>query len=229
MTVPSDLGKSLQVYGFFLLVFYTASARDLVRSPYLLAAGVPFLLAGYSAAPIAVVPLVSFASRRVRRAEDLLAVFGLLIVIFCEVFYLREIYTDQFFRMNTVYKFSYVAWILFGIAATTIISRFLIARLSVRRPTPGDPCARGLILALMGMAMLSAPLYLPLDIGGGVLGIQFPGGYQTLDGLTYQETVHPGDAGAVRYMADAPTERGSWRYSAVIMPIRLRYPCSPGS
>jgi YYY domain-containing protein len=221
VTSPSDPGQFLLVYGFFFLVIGLYCLKSFLKRPYLLLLVLPCLLLGYSAAAIPVVLLALILSGHRRRPEDLGLIIGLLLVTFCEVLYLREIYTDEHFRMNTVYKFSYIAWFLFGISCTTIVGRFIAGHLPEGRPGPALlPWGMALVMVAL---LLAAPLLLPLDIGGEVLGIRFPGGYHTLDGLAYLEVAHPGDAGVVRFLADAPRGTriveaigGDYSYSAPI-------------
>ena len=218
---PSDPGQFLLVHGFFFLILGLYCLRPALKRPYLLLIPLICPLLGYPAAAFPVLLLSLMISGHRKRVEDMMAIVGLLIVIFCEVLYLREIYTDSFFRMNTVYKFYYIAWFLFGISCTTIIGRFIGDNLPDGR-ADRTLWFRGVTLVMVAL-LLAAPPLLHLDIGGEVLGIRFPGGYNTLDGLAYLEKAHPGDAGAVRYLADAPAGTriveaigGDYTYSAPI-------------
>lgn len=188
---PSDPVQFLLVHGFFLLIFYACSARDLIRRPYLIVAVVPFLLTGYYAAAIAVLPLASFATRRVRQDEDLLAIGGLLVAIFCELLYLKDNMGDQYFRMNTVFKFYVAAWLLMGTASSVMIGRaFNESRFSDMLGTLGDIWTKGIAVLLVAVLLV-----VPFTITGTLTAPD-----RTLDGLAYLETTHPGDAAAVAFL-----------------------------
>jgi len=188
---PSAPVQFLLVHGFFLLIFYACSARDLVRRPYLVAAAVPFLLVGYYAAAIAVIPLVSFATRRVRQDEELLAIGGLLVVVFCELLYLKDNMGDQYFRMNTVFKFYVAAWLLMGTASSVMIGRaFNESRFVDLIGVPGDARTKGAAVLLVVILLVT-----PFAVTGTLTA---PG--RTLDGLAYLGGTNPGDAAAVVFL-----------------------------
>ena len=101
VTAPSDPVQFLLVHGFFLAIAYLACIPDLRRRPYLVVAALPFLLGGYVAAAIAVVPLACLAARIAARdgrwrPEDLLVALGLAIALFCELVYLKDNMGDQY-------------------------------------------------------------------------------------------------------------------------------------
>jgi YYY domain-containing protein len=190
--LPSAPTQFLLVHGFFLLVFYVFSARDLVKRPYLIAAAIPFLLTGYYAAAIAVIPLVSFATRKARRHEEILAVCGLLVAVFCEILYLKDNMGDQYFRMNTVFKFYVVAWLLMGSASAVMIGRAIEeSRLSVHLASIGDARGKGMAVLLIAVLLVT-----PFAVTGKLTAPD-----RTLDGLAYVETTHPGDASAVAFLS----------------------------
>ena len=200
VTAPSDPVQFLLVYGFFLAIAYLACIPELRRRPYLVVAALPFLLAGYAAAAIAVVPLACLVTRLAARdnrgrPEDLLVALGLAIAIFCELVYLKDNMGDQYFRMNTVFKFYIGAWLLLGIGTFVMAGRFL-DRPAVTERVARVPRAarRGIVVAVLAL-LLAAPFL----AAGNVTHPTY-----TLDGLAFLDREHPGDADAIRYLQGIP-------------------------
>ena len=200
VAAPSDPVQFLLVHGFFLGIAYAACAGDLRRRPYLIAAALPFLLLGYVAAAIAVVPLVVLAVRLIeqgtdRRPEDLLVLLGLAIALFCELVYLRDNMGDQYFRMNTVFKFYIAAWLLAGTGTFVMLGRILNREAITARLSSVPSRARhGAVLAAV-LILLASPF---------VAAGSFSHPHYTLDGLAFLDREHPGDAEAIRYLQTVP-------------------------
>ena len=190
---PSAVDEFLLVYGFFLAVFWIAAIPDLRKRPWLLLAGVPFLVAGYASAAIAVVPAAVFAARKERRAADLLAVFGLAVIVFTELFYLMDGMGDVYYRMNTVFKFGLVAWMMMGTASAAYVGGWC-ARFIPEGSIPQGAKAAGVVLLIL--VLLAAPVVIP-DLSYGYGG-------KTLDGLAWVGVQHPGDAEALPFVSSLP-------------------------
>ncbi len=200
VTAPSDPVQFLLVHGFFLGIAYLACIPDLRRRPYLLAAALPFLLGGYVAAAIAVVPLACLALRIAARderwrPEDLLVALGLAIALFCELVYLKDNMGDQYFRMNTVFKFYIGVWLLLGTGTFVMAGRFL-GRSAITERVDRVPSAarRGIAVAVLAL-LLAAPFM----AAGNITHPTY-----TLDGLAFLDRDHPGDAEAIRYLEALP-------------------------
>ncbi len=193
VTSPSAVGEFLLVYGFFMAVFWAAALPDLKDRPWLLLAAAPFVLAGYASAAIVVVPLAVFAARKEMRAADLLAVFGLAVIVFTELFYLVDGMGDVYYRMNTVFKFGLVAWMMVGTAAMAYVGEWLAGAFPQQRIS--REAQRGAI-AMIVAVLLVAPVVIP-DLSYGYGG-------KTLDGLAWVELQHPGDAEALPYVSSLP-------------------------
>lgn len=121
----------------------------------------------------------------------ILVVFGALLTLFPEYFYLR----DQFgWRMNTIFKFYFQAWILWGIAAaagSAILFRLLAGWRSV---------TFRVVWIVFLMAGFAYPLVmLPNKTNG------FSAQEWTLDGNAYFSKYHPGDYEAIIWLQQAPT------------------------
>lgn len=203
VTAPSDPFQFLLVHGFFLAIAYLACIPELRARPYLAAAALPFLLGGYVAAAIAVVPLVFLVARLSARdgrgrPEDLLVALGLAITIFCELVYLKDNMGDQYFRMNTVFKFYIAAWLLLGTGTFVMAGRFL------NRPAIVETVARvpGAVRTGIVIAVLALLLASPFIAAGTFTHSTF-----TLDGAAFLDREHPGDADAIRYLETIPGHR----------------------
>lgn len=185
---PSDPLEFLWVNGIFIAVFLALLVPEIRKRPWLLLACLPFAIAGYSAAAIAVIPLVYFLTRAEHDAADILATAGLVILIACELVYMKDNMGDTFFRMNTVFKCYLPAWLMLCTAASVMAGRYLSSPGRVPVISPRDTAA----LAVLTITVLFAlPFASPLGAGYA------PG---TLDGLAYLQEQHPGDAGAVAYL-----------------------------
>ncbi|MDD1702967.1 MAG: DUF2298 domain-containing protein [Methanoregula sp.] len=185
---PSDPIQFLLVNGWFIAIFLLLLIKDIRERPYLLLVAVPFVLAGYAAAAIAAIPLIYFIAKKAQTIPEILAILGLLILIVVELFYLKDNMGDTYFRMNTVFKCYLPAWIILGISAFTMAGAWFAKPGRI----PVMPGHKSAVLAVIVVGMLFvAPFIVPLD--------RDYGGW-TLDGLTYLDTTHPGDAGGVAYL-----------------------------
>jgi uncharacterized membrane protein len=121
----------------------------------------------------------------------LLILIGVLLVFFTEFFYLR----DQFgTRTNTVFKFYYQAWLLWGIAAAIGTVYLLQEWKSIS----------GAVFRVGLAALLLAVLVYPvLGLWTKTNGFSPPGGY-TLDGAAYLWSVFPDDMAAIQWLKSAP-------------------------
>ena len=187
-TLSSSVPEFLLVNGFFIAIFIAFLSRDITERPYYLIAVLPFLLTGYFAAAVAVVPLVYLVVRKKQNITEILAIFGLVILVLCELIYLKDNMGDTYFRMNTVFKCYLPAWLMLGTAAFLMIGQ----RLSGWGKVPVLSTRNTTVITLAVVCLLFA---LPA-------GVQYNAGYGTgtLDGLAYLSVTHPGDAGAVAYL-----------------------------
>ncbi|NLZ29792.1 MAG: hypothetical protein GX885_03450, partial [Methanomicrobiales archaeon] len=97
---------------------------------------------------------------------------------------------------NTIFKFYFDAWILLGLGSLLLAGRWLAAR---RQVFP-EAARRG-VAVVATVALIAAPFALDVDIGRGLLGIEYPAaGYRTLDGLAYLDATRPGEAAAIEYL-----------------------------
>lgn len=184
---PSDPLEFLWVNGIFIAIFLALLVPEIRKKPWLLLVSLPFALTGYVAAAIAVIPLVYFLARADRDLPDILAAFGLAILIACELVYMKDNMGETYFRMNTVFKCYLPAWLMLGTSAAVMTGQYLT---SLRRIPP----VRGRISAVLTVIVVTVLFLLPF----AVTPVSFGSG--TLDGLAYLETQNPGDAGAIAYL-----------------------------
>jgi YYY domain-containing protein len=185
---PSNPFEFMLVNGLFIVIFLVFLLKDIVKKPYLLLVVIPFVLAGYVAAAIAVIPLIYFVVRKHHDPSDILASTGLVLLIFCEIFYLRDNMGDTYFRMNTVFKCYLPVWILLGIAATAMVGKWL----SESRWIP--------VISVRNTAVITAIVVGILFILPSVIPVSQNYGAGTLDGLAYLKDSHAADAGGVAYL-----------------------------
>ncbi|KDE55833.1 DUF2298 domain-containing protein [Methanoculleus sp. MH98A] len=192
---PTDPLAFLAIWGFFLAIIYAAVAPDIRRVPVALAVAVPALAAGYAVLAILLVPLAYLLLRRERSFPSLLCIAGLAVLAFCEIFYFQEMLGGDYSRFNTIFKFYFDAWILLGTGSLLLAGKWLAGR----RPVPA--AARKGAAVAAAIALVAAPVALDVDIGRGLLGIDYPpAGYHTLDGLAYLEATRPGEAAAIDFL-----------------------------
>ena len=116
----------------------------------------------------------------------LLILVGVLLVIFPEFFYLR----DQFgWRINTIFKFYYQAWLLWGMAAAAV-TVFLSTK-------------RSFFLPFVYLTIVIGLLYPTLAVWTKTNGFAPPQGW-TLDGAAFYENQEPDDYAAIKWLQTAP-------------------------
>ncbi|MDD1660359.1 MAG: DUF2298 domain-containing protein, partial [Methanomicrobiales archaeon] len=193
VSTPSDPVQFLLVHGFFLAVILLSGARGVCIHPLMIlpavAGGGLLALAGYPAAGIALFVLLVLFTRGDRDYPWWLAAAGLSLLILTELLYLKDNFGAQYYRMNTVFKVSFIAWMMLGTAAMVFAGRFL-NRLHVGERL--SPAAARVLAAAAVVLILAAPL---------VLQVNFSYGGGTLDGLAYLESAHPGDAATLGYLS----------------------------
>ncbi|KLK88610.1 hypothetical protein SZ63_06325 [Methanoculleus sediminis] len=193
---PTDLLAFLAVWGGFLGIVYVAVARDIRRFPVALAVAVPALAAGYAALALLLVPLTYLLLRRGRSFGGLLCIAGLTVLAFCEIFHFQEMLGGDYSRFNTIFKFYFDAWVLVGTGSLLLAGGWLAGR----RAFLPETARKGAAVAA-AIALVAAPVALDVDIGRGLLGIDYPpAGYGTLDGFAYLEATRPGEAAAIGFL-----------------------------
>jgi YYY domain-containing protein len=185
---PSEPLQFLLVNGLFIAIFIAVLSKEMRQHPWYLLAVLPFALAGYNAAAIAAIPLIYLILKHEKSHPDLLAILGLVILVLCELIYLRDSMGDTYFRMNTVFKCYLPAWLMLGTAAFSMVAVWLKEWGKV----PSIPIRVSAIAAVTVIACLFAIPFL--------VSFTYNYGTGTLDGLVYLEATHPADAEAVSFL-----------------------------
>jgi YYY domain-containing protein len=203
--LPSDPIQFLLVHGFFLAILAVVCRKDILARPYLLLLATPFVLFGLYGATLAVIPLVYLLARRRFMPAELLTIAGLAMIILPEIVYLRDSFGDPYYRMNTVFKFYYAAWILLGSGSLALIAQGIKGKFRFRFFL--EPRIMATILAVL---LVISPLAMGLNVQNG-------GG--TLDGMGFMEYSHPNDAAAISFLRTLPgsltlveAENGDYNY-----------------
>ena len=207
VTTPTFPLEFLLVHGIFIAILFVYLARDIVKRPYLLLLVVPFVFLGYYSAAIALIPLIYLVARWNPDPVEILGIAGLAILVFCEFFYLMDNMGDVYYRMNTVFKFYFIAWLMLGASGFAMLARMLspwIPRFGIPRP------AKAVLILIIATGFILLPLLVPVNLGSGP---------RTLDGLAWIEADHPGDAAAVEWLRAQPgslviveAENGDYTY-----------------
>jgi len=199
--VPSDPIEFMLFSGFFLIIFYALSWKTIRDKPMWLLCAAPFLAMGQYSTAIALIPFIYIILRKVYRFQELLALSGLSVLIFCELFSFFQGSDLQYFRFITVFKFYYIAWVLLCSSSLMILSEMFCSRFpdfSLGKK------ARTRLTILIIVILLAVPPVFQFDVGKGLLGIDFKSGYYTLDGFAYLEKNHPDDLTAIKYLRKLP-------------------------
>ena len=204
----------LIVWGFLLLMvlgFLLRQLRSVAARMMAMGLAIGLLLLALAVAPVAMVGSVTLAWARlpvllplalifglalaatVRRAEEgrseeslalLLVLFALLLLGGIELFYLRDFMGT---RQNTVFKFSFQAWLLLGLGATyglySLASRW--------RPPPFLAIAWWGLVGLLLLAVLLYP-------AGAIASLKAP--KLSLDGLAFLDKALPGEREAIEWL-----------------------------
>jgi YYY domain-containing protein len=167
------------IYGFSILKKY----------PWLVTLPIIFGLVGYASLGIALFCMVLLLAKKEWLPEIVFGVIGLSILIFMEIFYLKDYMGDTYYRMNTVFKFGFCAWFLLGTSALLIIGGWLRNTCTKVNPKHAWAMTCVVFVCLAGVFV----------VGGINLG--YPGG--TLDGGAWLETAHPADYLGIEYLQSA--------------------------
>jgi YYY domain-containing protein len=190
---PSNPVQFLFVHGFFIAILFAFLKDAIVQKPYYLLLAIPLFFLGYAATAIAIVPIIYILTRKEHSIPDILAILGLVLITICEFFYLKDNMGEINYRMNTVFKLYFAAWLLLGISILTMCGQALsrldcIPIISRRTQTTS--------IIIIAAILFIIPLSIPFNMNYRS---------RTLDGFDYLKTTHPGDAAAIEYLMVLPS------------------------
>ncbi len=124
-------------------------------------------------------------------AALLFGICAIGLILVPEVMYVRDIYEESYTRCNTMFKFTYQAYILLGISMSYALLRLLadVKKLAVRT----------LSAVLIGLFVLTCG-YFPYAVKCWFGNVWSGGAYRQLNATAYLENVYPEDAGAIRWL-----------------------------
>ncbi len=123
----------------------------------------------------------------------ILGICGIGLVLIPELVYVRDIYENGYARSNTMFKLTYQAFIMFGIAMAYTVVRLLLWK--------GRKAARAAGAAGLALLLLTCG-YFGYAVECWFGNVLDPSGYRGLDATAYLETVYPEDAAAIRWLND---------------------------
>lgn len=122
----------------------------------------------------------------------MIGIYGILMVLVPEVVYVKDIYGSGFSRSNTMFKFTYQAFILFAIFMSWSLMRMLTETRAGSRIRKYTVILMVLLLCTIG--------YLPVGSTFWFGNIFNPMGYAGSDSTAYLEQTIPYDAAAIRWL-----------------------------
>ncbi|MGB7538544.1 MAG: DUF2298 domain-containing protein [Anaerolineales bacterium] len=134
----------------------------------------------------------------------ILVLWGALMALFPEYFYLRDLFGS---RINTVFKFYFQAWTFLSIAAAYGIKR-LIEEIQARSAAGGAHRTYATAaLAIVFIPLLIGSLYYPMAVWTKMNEVKNPN-EPTLDASAYLPVEDPADAAAIKWMQENIVDNG---------------------
>lgn len=212
----------LAIYGVFLYLLYSfvilKYKKPELKSVYFIVSLI--LLALLSVVLnfellILLVPMLILSVRAILKEKDrnhvfvlILIITGVLLSLFCELFYIKDAFEGTIFRLNTVFKLYLQNWSLWGIASGAILFQF--------RDYFTKKKTWGIVAALLLLMVSVYPVFATIGKSRN------SGGEPTLDGEAYVKKEHPQDYMAILWLRNisgqpvvlqAPGELYQWNTS----------------
>ncbi|MFO7966513.1 MAG: DUF2298 domain-containing protein [Archaeoglobaceae archaeon] len=113
------------------------------------------------------------------------AATALLLVLFCELFFINDSYTDPHERLNTVMKFYLQVWVLWGVASAFFLSR-----------------ARNKAVIAVAVFLIAASTIHPVLTSFTMPNSDYMGYTEnlTLNGMEWLQEQHPGEYNAIKWL-----------------------------
>ena len=128
-------------------------------------------------------------------AAGTIALAALLLVV-CEVLYIRDFYGGALRRMNTVFKLYYQAWLLFAVGGSVAVF-WLLRRLRGRRYEPGGRLAW---VAALGVGAWLLVAMVTFPIKATLLRTNSFRNQPTLNGMAWLQQTQPDDYRAAEWL-----------------------------
>ena len=126
----------------------------------------------------------------------LLGICAIGLVLAPEVLYVRDIYEDGYARANTMFKFTYQAFLMFGISAAYALVRLLadVRKILVR-----------IVSAFLIFLFVLTCGYFPYAVNCWFGDVFSKGAWRGLDATAFLENIYPEDAAAIRWLNENVT------------------------
>ena len=201
----TTLSDFLLFFGWFVLLLLCTLYADIKKRPELLVVAVPFILTGYPALGI-ILMLLAYLIARQEGIFDLLAGWGLLLALFCELVFIIDGYGPEsiVYRMNTVFRVYIAAWLLLGVGSICTVG--IRAELFMNRVCHNEKRSiiEKFITCLMVVGTLMLILAAPL--------IEWKTNHesydslQSLHGYAWLKRENPDDYAAIEFLRGLPGE-----------------------
>ncbi|MDO5844158.1 MAG: DUF2298 domain-containing protein [Methanocorpusculum sp.] len=188
VTTPSPFLEFIQVWGLFLAIFIIYGFSVIKKYPWLILIPVLCFLLGYGSLGTAVFCLVLILLKKENKPETTFAIIGLALLIFMEVFYLKDYMGDAYYRMNTVFKLGFCAWFILGLSSFLIVGKWFRNKI-----TPLNFKQKSAVVLVILIALAAMFVTCGVNLG-------YPGG--SLDGKMWLETYHSGDSVGIDYLLE---------------------------
>ena len=199
---PAVAAGWVAVVPFVGWVAFAAARGDLAAGADARGAGgwVTLAVLGLAAWSLGALALTYAVARRGAAPAAALAALGFLLLYGAELFFVRDVFYGSVPRLNTVFKLSYQAWLLLGIAGAVAISGVVAAAAS-RGPRYLQflrPAVARVALLPLGLLVGAGLVYPLLAVFNRTEGFSRP---TAIDGLAWLQASDPDEYALTRWVA----------------------------